>query len=163
MAASKYSLLLLYRRIFSVHRGFSIGINILAVLNILWMIAAILGCVFQCSPIREFWIRLVPGGKCDNFSTFTVAIEVPNSLIDFVMMILPITVIRKLQLKTRDKLVLGFIFLMGGLLVVTSFCTSFQQANSSSVGIIGFVRIGITYNPGNCMRHSPALKSTKTH
>jgi hypothetical protein len=119
MAASKYSILLLYRRIFSVHRGFSIGINILAVLNILWMIAAILGCVFQCSPIREFWIRLVPGGKCDNFSTFTVAIEIPNSLIDFVMMIL---------LNTRDKFVLGFIFLMGGLLVVTIFCISFSTS-----------------------------------
>ncbi|KAH8652664.1 hypothetical protein BGZ60DRAFT_387648, partial [Tricladium varicosporioides] len=131
MGCAKFSILLLYQRIFEVDRHFSISIKVVAILNTLWVIGAILACVFICMPVRKFWDRKVPG-KCDNLAQFFLAVEIPNSLIDFVMIILPMIVIRKLRIRTKDKVILGLIFIMGGM-----------------VGVIGFIRIGIIYSPSS--------------
>ena len=42
-----------------------------------------------------------------------VAIEVPNSLLDFVMMALPISMLRTLRIGMREKIILVLIFAMG--------------------------------------------------
>jgi len=114
LTAAKTSILLLYARIFSIDNKFSISIKIVGVLNFLWMIAAILGLVIQCRPIHKAWDPLIPG-RCFNFATFMVAIEVPNSLLDFVMMALPISMLRTLRIGMKEKLILVLIFAIGGM------------------------------------------------
>jgi len=112
LTAAKQSILLLYARIFAVDNKFSVGIKIVAVLNILWMIAAMLGLILQCRPVQKAWDPLLPG-KCFSYAKFMVAIEVPNSLLDFVMMALPISMLRTLRIGMREKIILVLIFAMG--------------------------------------------------
>ena len=114
MMAAKNSILFLYARIFAVDKKFLFGIYTVGVLNVLWFIAATLGLVFQCTPIQKAWDPILPG-KCINFAAFMVAIEVPNSLLDFVIMALPINMLRAMRMSLREKLVLAFIFFLGGL------------------------------------------------
>jgi len=74
---------------------------------------------------------LVPG-HCFDFPAFQLGIEIPNSLIDFVMMAVPIGVLRGLQMRIGYKISLALIFFLGGF-----------------VGIIGFIRISIAYENFN--------------
>jgi hypothetical protein len=113
-ASAKFSILFLYMRVFGVNRHFSLGVKIVGVLNLLWMLASILSLIFQCTPVRRAWNPMLPG-TCFNLSTFTVAVEVPNSLLDFVMMALPISMLRKLKMRLRDKIVIGITFLLAGM------------------------------------------------
>ena len=65
-------------------------------------------------PIAKSWDPLLPG-YCFNLSDFAVAIEVPNSLLDFVIVALPVRVIKQLQLSVGNKITLSVVFVLGGL------------------------------------------------
>lgn len=132
MTAAKFSILMLYLRLFSRDRGFKISVWIVGIICFAWFIAATLATSLKCIPVRAAWDPLVTG-KCINYSSFAVAIEVPNSVLDFVIGGIAIRVIRGLSLNLYQKLGICFIFLLG-----------------TFVGIIGFVRCAITYHPQDC-------------
>jgi len=115
ITAAKTSIILLYHRIFGIDHRSAIGIRVVGTLNILWMLAAFFGLVFECRPVSFAWDPIIVKGTCFNISLFTVLIEIPNSLLDFVMMAIPISMIRKLQIPLHEKLILIFIFLLGGM------------------------------------------------
>jgi len=69
-----------------------------------------------------------------------VGIEVPNSLLDFVMMALPIHMLRAMRMSLREKITLAFIFLLGG-----------------AVGIVGFIRIALVYKSVESNLHKLGL------
>lgn len=132
LTAAKFSILCLYNRAFSSHKGFRLAVKIVGFLNALWFVAATVGLCLKCVPIEKSWNPLLPG-RCINFRVFLVAIESPNSFLDFVMVALPLGVLRELQLPLKHKITLGFIFALG-----------------SFVGVIGFIRIAIIYvSPSN--------------
>ncbi|KUJ10158.1 uncharacterized protein LY89DRAFT_787787 [Mollisia scopiformis] len=139
MMAAKNSILFLYARIFSIDRSFSISIRIVGFLNIIWFIAATLGLVFQCRPVHKAWDPIVPG-KCFNYAAFMLGIEIPNSLLDFVMMALPISMLREMRISVREKIILVMIFMLGGM-----------------VGIIGFIRIALVYKSVQSNLHELGL------
>ena len=114
ITAAKASILMLYMRVFSVNDRFFLAVKIAHLMNILWMIAAILSLVLQCSPVEKAWNPLKKG-KCFSFAKLTIAIEVPNALLDFAIMALPMNMLRKLHASLRDKLVLAFVFFLGGM------------------------------------------------
>jgi hypothetical protein len=114
MMCAKNSILFFYSRIFAVDRTFSLSIKIITILNTSWFIAATVSLVFQCRPVAKAWDPLLPG-KCFPFPPYMVAIEVPNSLLDFVIMALPINMLRSLRINLKEKVVLVFIFVMGGM------------------------------------------------
>lgn len=114
IAAAKASILMLYMRVFSVDDRFFLSVKIAHLLNIMWLIAAILSLVFQCSPVEKAWNPLKKG-KCFSFAKLTIAIEVPNALLDFAIMALPMSMLRKLQVRLHDKLVLAVVFFLGGM------------------------------------------------
>ncbi|KAF7865956.1 hypothetical protein EAF04_006120 [Stromatinia cepivora] len=78
--------------------------------------------------MNKFWQWWAPG-KCIPFSTILVSLEPPNSLIDFALVILALSMIRSLRIKTKAKWKLRFLFGLGSL-----------------AGIFGFVKIGMSYN-----------------
>jgi len=133
IGAAKFSILFLYMRVFSVDDKFHRAIKIVAIIHTLWLIGTILALVLYCSPVEKAWqpSPLVKG-HCFSYAKLTVALEVPNALMDFVIMALPMSMLRKLRIPLQDKIALAFIFFLGGM-----------------VGIIGFIRIAILYNPGN--------------
>ncbi|KAF7514541.1 hypothetical protein G7054_g15224 [Neopestalotiopsis clavispora] len=74
----KLSILLLYRRIF-VTRLVKVGSLILSVFVILWGIAFIIVCIFDCKPIHGYWDLSVPS-KCLDQGDFYIGFAVPNML-----------------------------------------------------------------------------------
>ena len=99
---------------FSVHRGFRIAVTIVGVLNLFWFAAATFAICFRCTPVEKAW-QPHKNGTCIDFMAFVGGIELPNSLLDFAIMGLPVKIIRGLQIPIRAKVWLGFILALGGL------------------------------------------------
>lgn len=114
MAAAKFSILYLYNRVFSSHRGFRIAVICCGVFNLLWCITATIANLLKCIPVAKSWDPTIEG-TCYNISAYLVAIEAPNAFLDFVMVGLPLMVLRSLKLPLGSKISLGFIFVLGGL------------------------------------------------
>ena len=72
--------------------------------------------IAQCIPLRDAWnpLRLTEG-KCVLFGLFTLFEELSDVVLNIIVLLLPIFVIRKLQLPMRQKWILSLIFLLGSL------------------------------------------------
>lgn len=114
IALAKLSVLYLYHRLFGRNRRFRQAIVVVGILCIILLIATIVGGLLRCTPIRKGWDPLSPG-HCLKFQNFIVAIEVPSSFLDFVIVGLPIGVIKELHLPLKHRVALGFIFIWGAL------------------------------------------------
>lgn len=73
-----------------------------------------LGSIFACVPIRAFWTK-EEGAKCINQFAMWFSNAAINILTDFAIIILPMPVIRNLNLARRQKQALIGIFALGGL------------------------------------------------
>lgn len=111
---SKWSICALYMRIFGVKRNYKLWI---------WSLAAAQGLVYvglaimqplQCRPINRFWQFWVDG-ECFPFSWILLVLEIPNSLIDFALVGLAMIMIKGVQLQTKSKWKLRFLFGLGSL------------------------------------------------
>ena len=72
--------------------------------------------VVQCVPLREAWNPLrTTENKCILFGIFVLMEELTNVMLDITILLLPISVIRHLQLPVRQRWTLSLIFLFGGL------------------------------------------------
>ena len=114
ISVAKFSILLLYRRIFKSDKKFRVAVDIIGALCIAWWIGASLGAALRCSPVESSWNPFIVG-HCYNIENFFIAVEVNNCILDWAIVTLPIGVIRGLQLHLRDKITLCFIFALGGL------------------------------------------------
>ena len=111
---AKWSICALYYRIFSVKRVYAIWIKGIAAVQLALYIALVVMQSLQCRPLNRFWQWWIPG-NCIPFSTLLLAIEPLNSLIDFALVILAMSIIRSLRMKTAAKWRLRFLFGLGGL------------------------------------------------
>jgi len=138
-------------RVFAVDDKFYRAIKIVGVIHTVWLVSTILALVLYCSPVEKAW-QPSPRvkGQCFSYAKLTVALEVPNALMDFVIMALPMSMLRKLRVRLQDKIALGFVFFLGGMLVHPFMNLIDELLTITRVGIIGFIRIAILYNPGNC-------------
>jgi hypothetical protein len=72
--------------------------------------------IFQCSPVAFAFNKAMPGGgKCINMTAFWYANAAFNISSDFIIFILPIQVIFKLQLPKRTKIALSGVFTVGAM------------------------------------------------
>lgn len=124
--------------------------TLLGLLCLLWFIVATLGVTLRCIPIKKNWAPNVDG-KCIKLQYFMVGFEVPNATIDFIMIALPIRVIKDLHLPLFDKIALCITFMLGGLYVRSFTYLDWRSSPSwymcFSVGIFGIVRVGLLYKP----------------
>lgn len=81
-----------------------------------WLIT-MLGFFFQCTPIEHAW-KLYYQADCINLALFFLILEICNCSLDIALLCLPLRVIRGLQMPFREKIAVGMIFLLGGLLVI---------------------------------------------
>ncbi|KAK0513943.1 hypothetical protein JMJ35_003665 [Cladonia borealis] len=107
---AKYSVLCLYRRIFGT--ALRQSTLVLFVLQSIWMIVCVFEGLLRCQPVAAAWNVVLPA-KCQNFTLIVVAAEPFNALLDFVMVAMPVNIVRKLQLPTRHKITLSGIFVLG--------------------------------------------------
>ena len=113
MACAKISILLLYRRIFAT-RSFRIVALIMSAIVLAWCISSVLVTSFQCQPIAAVWNFNLPA-TCLDPVVFSLAIALTGVLTDVIVLFLPLHMIWKLHLPTRQKIVLSGVFLLGGL------------------------------------------------
>ena len=74
--------------------------------------------VFNCKPIRYFWDKSIPGGKCYGDTLLeSYLLGAANIVTDIAVLVLPIPWLAKLQMDTSKKLALIGTFLLGSLWV----------------------------------------------
>ena len=122
ISSAKLCALLLYDRIFWADPKFRILIKITGLLCVSWLFGASFATAFRCRPVRAGWdLRLAKTAKCFNVQNAFLAVEVPNCLLDITVVALPIIVINKLQLLSKQKFTVAVIFLLGGMSVNSVF------------------------------------------
>jgi hypothetical protein len=73
------------------------------------------GSVFLCYPVQFFWDKKVKGGKClDQFGVWFSNAGL-NIIQDFIILLLPMPVLRRLVIPKRQKKALIVVFALGGL------------------------------------------------
>ncbi len=73
--------------------------------------------IFQCSPVVYFWTQYTGGsGKCINIKVIEISSYMHSALsaiVDWTMGILPIFLVRDLQMTIRTKVVVAMILALG--------------------------------------------------
>lgn len=105
---------MLYRRTFSPDRLFQVAVLAAGMVAIAWWVAASLGAALRCTPAESQFNPLIQG-KCYDVQNFFMAVEVPNCLLDFAIVAMPLAVIQSLHLQLKHKVTLSVIFLLGSL------------------------------------------------
>ncbi|CAG8961554.1 hypothetical protein HYFRA_00006088 [Hymenoscyphus fraxineus] len=129
--AIKISILLMYRRVFSVG-SFRTHSLIVGALSVAWWLAGTIATIVSCIPIHRLWIGPSAGGYCFNFNIYWMAMGSVELLIDMAILILPIRMVLTLRLDRQHKILLVAIFLLGGFVIIT-----------------GIVRVILGYKPGS--------------
>ncbi|KAL8734015.1 MAG: hypothetical protein Q9166_001776 [cf. Caloplaca sp. 2 TL-2023] len=109
----KSSVLCLYLRLFGVNKKFAIIVKCFIVIVISWGIAVLLTTIFQCDPVKGAWDISIPRNHCFSLRTWLIATNVPNIVLDFSIICLPIPLVWKLKLSTERKIGLTGVFLLG--------------------------------------------------
>ncbi|KAI1293196.1 hypothetical protein F5Y03DRAFT_411326 [Xylaria venustula] len=116
----KTTILLLYLRLFHVHRWFRITTYILIAYIWLWGISEVIVAIAQCIPIAYQWDKSLDG-HCINQLAYYRWVSVPNVIHDVVMLVLPLPMVWSLQIDLRQKVALSGVFLIGSIGCIASF------------------------------------------
>lgn len=113
IGVTKLALLMFYRRVFSPVRKspFDITLIILMVTILGFYISITLVKIFECSPRSKTWNYTIPG-KCVDLVMVLDVSGAFNSVSDFVILILPVHAVSKLQMSPTKRIlvILGFTF-----------------------------------------------------
>ena len=114
-----------YRRTLLVHQRWLLiawWINLIQI--ILWVIGSTLFYIFQCIPPGHYWQRMyvsfqIPppspvSGQCNSATPVLVALPLISSLIsDFGILVLPVTIVSRLHMRTCREIGLIAVFSLG--------------------------------------------------
>ncbi|CAI6085893.1 unnamed protein product [Clonostachys chloroleuca] len=110
---SKLTILLLYWRIFK-YSTIRIPIQVMFCVTTVWVLVRLFLLLFRCTPISAYWDPDVPGRSCPiNDVQFAFATILAHTIIDCIILILPIIEIVKLRLPLGQKLAVVALFLVG--------------------------------------------------
>lgn len=113
---SKVSVLLFYKRIFSIDRKFRVSLGITVFLIVAYFLSAAAGLIFATNPVNAQWKYWLPHTSISD-KPFWLAMAVINISLDVVILAIPQTKVWKLQLSTRKKALVSLVFLLGALYV----------------------------------------------
>src|SRR5438552_2692799 len=97
----KISILVMYCHIFSLRR-FKIGAWVIGATTVVWSLVFILMCFLQCSPVNKAWDPFV-AGTCLDLRALFIGNAIPNILTDVAILLMPITEVWKLQMRTPQR------------------------------------------------------------
>lgn len=116
-AVGKASALFFYARIFSAsHSKFRYALWLVHALNVAWLLTILLCVTFMCSPIRKAWDTALPG-KCLNTGILWTGSGVTSLLIDVIILVMPLPMLWRLQLKLIRRIQVVGVFICGYLSV----------------------------------------------
>lgn len=121
VTAIKCSILMLYLRLFGVRPVFRKTIYVMLALVVGWCIAVFFAAIFQASPPRLLWTTnlkdLPKGAHHIDFTAYLIGTAVPNVVMDFAILLLPMGIVWQLQISKRRKIALSAVFAVGALYV----------------------------------------------
>jgi len=143
----KFSILLLYRRIF----GMTWTIWVCMLLTAGYFVSCTVAFLVCCQPVSYYWSQYIDptGGKCVfDLYPFYIGNAAANLTTDVLILLVPIPLTWRLQMRTSQKILIIGIFLLGGLYdsvrYVPYFIRLASSTNfnlSSSVCVASIVRI----------------------
>ena len=146
MGSIKASILVLYHRVFFVSRRFTkmlwaVGIFVFAYSGILGGASLI-----QCLPLSYIWDRSVKG-FCLRIPIAATILAIFNFLTDIIILVMPMPILWRMQIETKEKYQIMGMFLTGGLYVPlrnTAFLLA-EKANINSVSFCSLYRTVIIH------------------
>ncbi|KAG9238581.1 hypothetical protein BJ875DRAFT_511081 [Amylocarpus encephaloides] len=116
---TRFSVIFLYYRLFSVKRWLHYSLIGVGVMSIIWLFIVVFSVAFQCKPVLANFDASVQG-TCLNTQTGFYVSELINMFLDIALVLMPITIIWKLKLPRRERIALCGIFLTGGFVIITA-------------------------------------------
>jgi hypothetical protein len=113
LTCTKVSIILQYLRV-TIDKGVRDGCRVLLYVTVLNCSQTFITGIFSCYPVAKFWDDRIPGG-CVNKPGLWYANAGINILQDIWLIVLPIFILRKLDLPRREKISLVLILGLGGL------------------------------------------------
>lgn len=113
----RLSILALYMRIFAktIFAKGRIAVYTVVLIMVLFYIVTVLLIFLKCHPLAYMWDTSIPGGHCLNINESNRWVNLPNILIDVVILVLPFPVIWRLHISKNQKLGLAVTFLTGSM------------------------------------------------
>lgn len=127
---TKISVLCFYYRIFAITRSLRLALWIIGGWVIGWWLALTSASIAQCSPIPRYWNRKIEG-TCVYQYGFFLGQAIPNIVLDFALLILPIVPLWKLQMQKHQKWALLLVFVLG-----------YTNPLISILRIVSFIKLG---------------------
>jgi Fungal rhodopsin domain len=136
---AKFSILFLYLRIFPTPR-FRQAVKLSMIVIVCHTIAFTLGVGMQCFPLDSLWDATIPA-KCIDIHIFAIWGAALSIFYDIVIMLLPISELKGLNLTLRKRVALCFMFALGSLYVCLLTPSITTDANMNSACITSMVRL----------------------
>jgi hypothetical protein len=116
---AKLSILALYLRL-TIDKNFRTFIWVLVWLICAYVVIYIIVSIFGCSPVIASWdiyIKILPTTTCINKLIPYMVLSVANIVMDFIILFLPIPLVKSLQVPRRQKLSIYALLATGALYV----------------------------------------------
>ena len=130
IACVKFSILLLYRRIFP-SRAFRTYLYVTGAIIFTYSWINIITAIFQCRPIAAAWDPSITNAKCVHLNIEIVVFAALNCVTDLTTIALPMPMLWRLQIPLRRRLQLVAMFLAGGFVCVVGIYRIPTQAEIS--------------------------------
>jgi hypothetical protein len=145
LATIKFSVLLMYYRIFKV-APFKLAVYIVGTIVAVWATVAFFITLFECTPISDFWsIDLTKKPHCINRLMLYDATAASNTILDIMILCLPVRMIWNLQMSLSKRIQLILTFMLGTLYAMPAHFLSSSPTitltSIPSVCVISIIRL----------------------
>ena len=106
---------LLYLRLFGSNGKLKIAVWSVLFFSFGYSVSGIAISIWRCSPRSKAWEVKMVGGACHDHSWRLVMFGAFDVFADFIMLIVPLPILWKLQLPKRQKIILTAVFMTGAL------------------------------------------------
>lgn len=110
-----------------------------------WQVGQVFIQIFACNPVAKSWDMSIPG-TCQPMSVMRNMNSSANIVSDFIILMLPLPIIWRLELPLKQKMAVAGIFGLGFLLVLLPalLCSCDIRSLQFSTCIIAILRISVT-------------------
>ncbi|EEU40511.1 uncharacterized protein NECHADRAFT_76849 [Fusarium vanettenii 77-13-4] len=118
IAFIKLTILALYWKLFSITARVPIAILFSSV--VIWMVVLVLVATFSCNPVEKQWNILIEHGKCMEQKPVYLGGSLPNVIIDFVLVGMPLPSVFRLNIPLGRRVILAGMFTLGFFICIVS-------------------------------------------
>ncbi|KAI0203139.1 hypothetical protein F4808DRAFT_419192 [Astrocystis sublimbata] len=140
-STTKLSILFLYRRLFSVSKRLRRQITVLSILVISYWLGSTIADFLNCIPIKYVWINGKDDPRfCFDLNIFWFATGISEAFLDVLILLLPISVVARLQLSVKKKVATGSVFAVGAFVIASGLLKAVYGFDDSGERVPAFAK-----------------------